>query len=144
MVLSTRSSALSAPRKTVGLILPCCNTAMDGARLLRVMVWVGRHSPIRWPQLAAQGLLRDADLIFLPDPLAQNDYATADRAVYRRYKRCTLLVIESRRLAGSLAVYHPIGPCALNRSTRHTQLAASPQPYPCSLARTVRRSLVAS
>ena len=91
-----------------------------------------------------EGLLRDADLIFLPDPLAQNDYATADHAVYRRYKRCALLVIESRRLAGSLAVYHPIGPCALNRSTRHTQLAASRQPYPCSLARMVRRSLVAS
>jgi hypothetical protein len=64
------------------------------------------------PQLAAERLLRDADLVFLPDPLAEIDDPPADHAVHRRVravldhhrKHCALLVIEPRRLAGSRAV----------------------------------------
>ena len=50
----------------------------------------------------------DADLVFLPDPLAETDNPPADHAVQRRdravldhrRKRCALFVIEPRRLAG--------------------------------------------
>ncbi len=87
--------------------------SLDGARLLRVMAWARRQLAVSdGPQLAAERLLRDADLVFLPDPLAEIDDPPADHAVHRRdravldhrRKRCALFVIEPRRLAGSLAV----------------------------------------
>ena len=101
--------------------------SLDGARLLRVMAWARRQLAVSdGPQLAAERLLRDADLVFLPDPLAEIDDPPADHAVHRRdravldhrRKRCALFVIEPRRLAGSLAVDQSPGPCALNRRTQ--------------------------
>src|ERR1700722_19167730 len=93
--------------------VPGIAAVIDGARLLRVMAWARRQLAVSdGPQLAAERLLRDADLVFLPDPLAEIDDPPADHAVQRRdravldhrRKRCALLVIEPRRLAGSLAV----------------------------------------
>ena len=81
------------------------------------MAWPRRQLAVAHrPQLATERLLRHADLVFVPDPLAEIDDAPADHAVHGRdralgdhlCKRSTMLVAQSRWLPGRLAVDQPL------------------------------------
>jgi hypothetical protein len=58
--------------------------SLDGTRLLGVMARAGRQLAVAHPpQLATERLLRYADLVLLPHPLAKIDDPPADHAVHR-------------------------------------------------------------
>jgi hypothetical protein len=91
---------------------------LNGTRRLGVMARAGRQLAVAHrPQFAAERLLRNADLVFLPDPLAQIDDPPADHAVHgrdravldHRCQRGTVRIVQQRRLAGSLAVDQSLG-----------------------------------
>src|SRR5580704_13841854 len=105
--------------------VPGIAAVIDGARLLRVMAWARRQLAVSdGPQLAAERLLRDANLVFIhwqrsmirqritPCTAGIGPFSTIAASA----ARCSSLSRDG--WPGALRSISPPGPCALNRRTQ--------------------------
>jgi len=90
--------------------------------VLRMMARPGRQlTETHRAQFPAQGLLRDRDAVFVPDPLRQIDQPPSNDTVHRcdrpaldnPDKRLSLGRVELGRLAWRLAVDKTVRPCSV-------------------------------
>ena len=121
---------------------------LDRAFGLRMMARPRRELAVaHFAQLAAHRLLGDADAKLLEHPLAKIDDPPTHDAMDRRRRtfldhareRGAMLVLEPRRLAGSLAVDEAVG--AVGVETQHP-IADDLEPDPADLRRLASRRAV--